>query len=50
MRTKLQLSLDQLEVASFETQKPQPQPQPADANVNVLTCMNTNCGRYLCCA
>lgn len=48
MRTKLHLSLDQLQVASFETQKPQP--QPADANVNVLTCMNTNCGRYLCCA
>jgi hypothetical protein len=46
MRTKLQLSLDQLQVASFETQKP----QPAEPNINILTCMNTNCGKILCCA
>lgn len=46
MRTKLQLSLDQLEVASFETQKP----QPAEPNVNLVTCMMTDCGRYRCCA
>ncbi len=48
MKFKLQLSLDQLEVASFETQNSQP--QPADANVNVRTCLNTNCGNILCCA
>jgi hypothetical protein len=48
MHGKLQLNLDNLEVTSFETQKPQP--QPGDANVNVLTCLQTNCGKYLCCA
>jgi hypothetical protein len=48
MKFKLQLGLDQLEVASFETQNSQS--QPAEANVNVRTCLATNCGNIQCCA
>ena len=47
MKPKLQLSLDQLEVTTFEAQKVQPQ---ADPNAAARTCLDTDCGNILCCA
>lgn len=45
MQSKLTLNLDQLSVESYETAQQQPAaPEPA------LTCLQTNCGRILCCA
>jgi len=44
MQIKLSLNLDALAVESFEAGKVIP---PAE---NVLTCLNTNCGKILCCA
>jgi hypothetical protein len=49
MRSKLPLTLEQLDVASFETQPQQQQPT-GPAKDNPPTCLNTNCGPYLCCA
>ena len=55
MPSKLKLNLDHLAVDSFSTSKTENGPAPAPVNpggadAGVVTCMQTNCGRYLCCA
>ena len=55
MPSKLKLNLDHLAVDSFSTSKKEdgsaPAPvNPVGADAGALTCMQTNCGRYLCCA
>lgn len=47
MKARLHLDLDQLAVATFETQQT---PPPAPANENIRTCLNTACPPYVCCA
>lgn len=49
MNAKLQLNLEELTVATFETQQT-PSPAPSKDNVNGRTCMNTACPPYVCCA
>ncbi len=47
MKATLHLNLDELKVATFETQSA---PQPAPANEQIRTCLNTACPPYVCCA
>jgi hypothetical protein len=49
MEARLKLDLNALAVESFEAANPH-QPSKEPENVNVLTCMQTDCGRYRCCA
>lgn len=45
MQIKLALHLEQLAVESFETS-----PQVVSAPEHLTTCMETDCGRFRCCA
>lgn len=47
MQKKLSLNLEELGVDSFETSKPT---VPTQSVEEVLTCLQTNCGKFLCCA
>lgn len=47
----MKLELEVLAVDSFETTKAEPAPAPVNVDVdNGLTCLQTNCGKFLCCA
>ncbi|HEU0052225.1 MAG TPA: hypothetical protein VFQ39_03565 [Longimicrobium sp.] len=46
---KLTLNLDQLAVESLPTTPQQPAPAD-DRGGDPLTCLQTNCGKILCCA
>lgn len=48
MHRKLSLDLDQLAVDSFATAPTLP--KPGTVLGAAATCLQTNCGRYLCCA
>lgn len=45
MQSKLTLNLDHLSVESFEAGKP-----IVSAPEHLTTCLETNCGKILCCA
>lgn len=47
MNPKIQLNVENLAVATFETQSAQ-QPQPSHEQIR--TCLNTYCAPYQCCA
>ena len=46
MQTRISLNLEQLSVASFETQSTPPVEKGKEA---ALTCLNTGCPPYHCC-
>jgi hypothetical protein len=47
----MKLELEVLAVDSFETTNAEPTPAPVNVDAeNVLTCLQTNCGKFLCCA
>ncbi len=48
MEAKLKLDLNALAVESFEAANTTPAKKPEDNNL--LTCLQTNCGAYRCCA
>jgi hypothetical protein len=50
MRNSLKLNLDHLAVDSFPTSGAEPAPQPDNRGEPLLTCLQTNCGKILCCA
>ena len=50
MEAKHKLDVETLAVDSFAAGKTQQAPKEPQEHVNVLTCLQTNCPPYFCCA